>query len=103
MLHHCACAAHERVGNIWYLLPEYSQCRKAIWQAINPHTGKLRLDEAFPIEKKIQQCINIKFGLLPDDHLKEEIKQVDNTLLYTEGRDLMTGCTIYVKTEPMPN
>ena len=50
MLHHCACAAHERVGNIWYLLPEYSQCRKAIWQAINPHTGKLRLDEAFPIE-----------------------------------------------------
>jgi hypothetical protein len=50
MLNHCACAAHERVGNIWYLMPEYSQCRKAVWQAINPHTGKLRLDEAFPME-----------------------------------------------------
>jgi hypothetical protein len=31
-------------------MPEYSQCRKAVWQAINPHTGKLRLDEAFPME-----------------------------------------------------
>lgn len=50
MLHHSACAAFERVGNIWYLMPEYSQCRKALWQAINPHTGKLRLDEAFPPE-----------------------------------------------------
>lgn len=50
MLHHCACAAHERVGNIWYLMPEAEQCRKALWNAINPHTGKLRLDEAFPKE-----------------------------------------------------
>ena len=50
MLHHCACASQERVGNIWYLMPEAEQCRKALWNAINPHTGKLRLDEAFPKE-----------------------------------------------------
>src|SRR5688572_16279650 len=47
-LHHTACAAHERVGNYWHMLPEYAQARKAIWKAINPHTGKRRIDEAFP-------------------------------------------------------
>jgi phage terminase large subunit len=30
------------------MLPEYSQGRKAIWAAVNPHTGKRRIDEAFP-------------------------------------------------------
>jgi len=49
-LHHTACAAHERVGNYWHMLPEYAQARKAIWDAINPHTGKRRVDEAFPME-----------------------------------------------------
>lgn len=48
MLHDNACKAFERVGNYWYMLPEYSQCRKAIWDAINPHTGIKRVDEAFP-------------------------------------------------------
>ena len=32
------------------MLPEYSQARKAIWDAVNPHTGKRRIDEAFPLE-----------------------------------------------------
>ena len=50
MLHHNACAAIERVGNYWYLLPEYNQCRKAIWNGINPNSGKKRIDEAFPHE-----------------------------------------------------
>jgi phage terminase large subunit len=47
-LHFAACAAHERVGNLWHCLPEYEQARKAIWNAVNPHTGKRRIDEAFP-------------------------------------------------------
>lgn len=38
-----------RVGNYWHMLPEASQARKAIWDAINPHTGKKRIDEAFPV------------------------------------------------------
>lgn len=37
-----------RIANYWHCLPEYAQARKAIWTAINPHTGKLRIDEAFP-------------------------------------------------------
>ncbi len=63
-LHHNACAAHERVGNYWYLLPKYEQCRKAIWTAINPHTGRKRIDEAFPeaIRKNtLQQEMKIEF------------------------------------------
>jgi len=47
-LHHTACAAHERVANYIHMLPEYEQARKAIWTAVNPHTGKRRIDEAFP-------------------------------------------------------
>ncbi len=30
------------------MLPEASQARKAIWEAVNPKTGKRRIDEAFP-------------------------------------------------------
>lgn len=40
----------ERVGNYWHMLPEYAQARKAIWDAVNPHTGVRRVDEAFPRE-----------------------------------------------------
>lgn len=49
-LHRTACAAFERVANYWHMLPEYAQARKAIWDAVNPHTGKRRIDEAFPRE-----------------------------------------------------
>tara|TARA_R110000868_G_scaffold241025_1_gene495607 strand:+ start:689 stop:2104 length:1416 start_codon:yes stop_codon:yes gene_type:complete len=49
-LHHVACSSHKRVGNYWYMLPEYSQARKSMWDAVNSHTGKRRIDEAFPTE-----------------------------------------------------
>jgi phage terminase large subunit len=41
--------AHQRVASYWHCLPEYEQCRKAIWTAVNAHTGKRRIDEAFPL------------------------------------------------------
>lgn len=47
-LHRTAVAAFERVANYWHMLPEAAQARKAIWDAVNPHTGKKRIDEAFP-------------------------------------------------------
>jgi hypothetical protein len=31
------------------MLPEASQARKAIWEAVNPHSGIRRIDEAFPL------------------------------------------------------
>ncbi len=39
-----------RVGNYWHMLPQASQARKAVWDAVNPHTGRKRIDEAFPRE-----------------------------------------------------
>jgi hypothetical protein len=47
-LHFTATQTVQRVGNYWHMLPQYNQCRKAIWEAINPATGKRRIDEAFP-------------------------------------------------------
>ena len=66
-LHWTACAAHERIGNYWYLLPQASQARKAIWDAINPHTGKRRIDEVFPHElrsftRNNEMIIGLKCG-----------------------------------------
>lgn len=49
-LHWEAIAAHQRVGTYWHMLPEAAQAKKAIWEAVNPHTGKRRIDEAFPAE-----------------------------------------------------
>lgn len=49
-LHHTAKAAHRRRGNYWHMLPEAAQARKVIWDAINPRTGRKRIDEVFPHE-----------------------------------------------------
>lgn len=40
----------QRAGGYWHLLPEAAQARKAVWDAVNPHTGMRRIDEAFPRE-----------------------------------------------------
>ena len=55
-LHRAAVAAHERVGNYWHCLPEYGMGRKAIWTAVNAHTGKRRIDEAFP--HQLRESVN---------------------------------------------
>lgn len=49
-LHWTAVAAHQKVGTYWHMLPEYAQARKAIWEAVNSHTGIRRINEAFPLE-----------------------------------------------------
>lgn len=41
-------AMFTRVGNVWHMLPQANQARKALWDSVNPHSGKRRLDEAFP-------------------------------------------------------
>jgi len=48
-LHHTAIAAMERAANYGHVLPEFLQGRRAIWTAVNPHTGMRRIDEAFPV------------------------------------------------------
>jgi phage terminase large subunit len=49
-LNRTAVAAFERIAGYWHMLPEASQARKAIWDAVNPHTGCKRIDETFPVE-----------------------------------------------------
>ena len=49
-LHLTAIQAMHVPGTYWMMLPEYGQARKAIWDAVNKHTGKRRIDEAFPAE-----------------------------------------------------
>ncbi len=63
-LHWSATAAHRRIGTYWHMLPEAAQARKAIWEAINPKTGKRRIDEAFPPhlrERTVNDEMFIKF------------------------------------------
>lgn len=53
------------MGNYWHMLPEAEQARKAIWAAVNPHTGVRRVDEAFPREirrRTREQEMSIEFG-----------------------------------------
>ncbi|MCI5049981.1 MAG: hypothetical protein MRY32_06580, partial [Rickettsiales bacterium] len=49
-LHWTCYDAVENPATYWYMLPEAAQARKAIWEAVNPHTGRRRIDEAFPKE-----------------------------------------------------
>lgn len=51
-LHSTAVKAMERVGNYWHMLPMQEQARKALWEAVNPHTGKIRWQEAFGEDPK---------------------------------------------------
>ena len=46
-LFYTAWAMQARAGNYWHLLPEAAQGRKAMWDAVNPHTGVRRVEEAF--------------------------------------------------------
>ena len=54
-LHWTAVSAVTRVGNYWHMLPQANQARKALWTAVNPHTGRRRIDEAFPRELRTGQ------------------------------------------------
>ena len=51
-LHWAAVSAMSRVGGIWHMLPQANQSRKALWDAVNPHTGRRRIDDAFPAEMR---------------------------------------------------
>jgi hypothetical protein len=50
MLHATAVAMMKRPGNYWHMLPEFQHARRSIWTAVNPHTGKRRIEECFPRE-----------------------------------------------------
>ena len=49
-LHYAATQTAEREATYWHMLPLSNQIRKAVWDAVNPHTGQRRVIEAFPRE-----------------------------------------------------
>lgn len=49
-LHNAAIKAMQRVGNYWHMLPMQEQARRALWEAVNPKTGRVRWKDAFPDE-----------------------------------------------------
>lgn len=63
-MHATAIKAMERVGNYYHALPQYNQARKAIWEARNPHTGRIRWKGVFPeeiIKKTDNQSMMLTF------------------------------------------
>lgn len=49
-LHLAAIQLMRKPGTYWHMLPQYAQARKAIWDAVDSHTGQRRIDWAFPKE-----------------------------------------------------
>jgi len=47
-LHWSACSSLMRPATYWHMLPEAAQARRAVWEAVNPHSGMRRIDETFP-------------------------------------------------------
>ena len=92
-LHWAACSALTAVGNYWHMLPEAAQARKAIWTAINPHTGIKRIDEAFPMEiraKTRDQEMMIEFvngstwQVLGSDNYNSQVGSAPRGIVFSE-------------------
>jgi len=104
-LHWSAIAAHQRIGNIWHCLPEYSQARKAIWEAVNPHTGKRRIDEAFPHElrettQNNEMFIRFKNGstwqVIGSDNYQNLVGTTPNGIVFSEWAKAHPGAWGYL-------
>ncbi len=92
-LHRIACAAFERPANYWHMLPVAKQARKAIWDAVNPRSGKRRIDEAFPdhirsIYREQEMFIGFKSGgsyqVLGSDNYDSLVGSTPAGVVYSE-------------------
>jgi phage terminase large subunit len=90
-LHWAACAALQRVGNYWHMLPEASQARKAVWDAINPHTGRRRIDEAFPASIRVGQRDDDMRIKLANRHPDIDVREFVDRLCGGEGEGISPG------------
>src|SRR6266436_1003495 len=48
-MHWTATQVVQHPANYWHMLPQSNQARKAIWTAVDSHTGLKRIDWAFPM------------------------------------------------------
>lgn len=104
-LHYTATAAMQEVGNYWHLLPQFNQARKAIWEAVNPKTGKKRIDEAFPGEIRSQtrntdMYIGFKNGsswqLVGSDNFDALVGSVPRGIVFSEYALSNPQCWAYL-------
>jgi len=51
-LHAMAVSMIKRPANYVYMFPRFTDARRGIWDSVNPHTGRRRIDEAFPHEMR---------------------------------------------------
>jgi len=56
-----------KAASYWYMLPQYAQARKAVWEAVDPHKGTRRIDSIFPRElrqstREAEMLIKFKNG-----------------------------------------
>lgn len=103
---HMACRmAHVRVATYWHLLPEYEQARKAIWAAVNPHTGMRRIDEAFPLELRSttdEQAMFIRFKIgstwqvIGSDNYKSLVGTPPAGIVFSEWAKAHPGAWAYL-------
>lgn len=105
-LHMAACKAFERVAGYWHMLPEYAQARKAIWDAVNPHTGKKRIDEAFPRElrkstRNQEMMIEFKNGstwqVVGSDNFNSLVGSTPAGIVYSEWALANPSARIYLR------
>lgn len=105
-LHRAACAAFERVAGYWHMLPEYAQARKAIWDAVNPHTGKKRIDEAFPLElrkstRNHEMIIEFKNGstwqVVGSDNYNSLVGSAPAGIVYSEWALANPNARVYLR------
>lgn len=77
----------------WHMLPKANQARTAIWNAVNPHTGIRRIDEAFPKEvrettQEQQMFIRFKTGaawqLLGSDNYDSAVGSPPKGVVFSE-------------------
>lgn len=92
-LNFAAVAAHREVGTYWHMLPEASQARKAIWDAVDPHTGVRRIDQAFPKElrettREHDMFIRFKVGstwqVLGSDNFQSQVGSPPRGIVFSE-------------------
>jgi hypothetical protein len=103
---HLACRmAHVNVATYWHMLPEYEQARKAIWNAVNPHTGLRRIDEAFPLELRSstdEQSMFIRFKIgstwqvIGSDNYKSLVGTPPAGIVFSEWAKAHPGAWAYL-------
>lgn len=88
------------------MLPLATQVRKAIWDAVNPHTGKRRIDEAFPIElrettRDNEMMIRFRNGstwqALGSDNFQASIGSTPAGIVYSEWAQSNPASKAYLR------